>query len=179
MAFVSNSGERERRESHYWHQLLVTAVRGVVDKEKKGEETAYSHILRCLTQPGLGKFCERMRKVAQDPATCWHQAHVEPVDGCSVAGCILSCTCLHLLERCSSCLPSSQALSTAFLRPSERRARCQVGANSIPINRRLSLSAACCIKCWSAQHCALDKTLFLFWLNLVTHRNRSECRCDS
>ena len=34
-----------------------------------GDETTNSHILRCLTQPGLGKFCRRMHKVAQSPAT--------------------------------------------------------------------------------------------------------------
>ena len=149
---------------------------------KWGGETTYSHILRCLTQLGLGKFCQRMRKVAQDPAMCWHQAHVEPVDGCSACR-------LHLvlymysspwkMQLVVALFTSSLHLITAFLRPSERRARCWGGLHSDQSETEPERCSVLHQVLICTAQCFGQNVVFLFWLNLVTHRNRSECRFDS
>ena len=57
--------------------------------------------------------------------------------------------------------------------------RSTVWAKSLLL-RRITLRSirnwawVCCIKCWSAQQSCLGITSFLFWLNFVTSKNRSE-----
>ena len=61
---------------------------------------------------------------------------------------------LHKLSRHDNCC-SYHHLSDKFA----------VEVDSTLINLRLSLSAVCCAKCWSAQHsCFSQLMLFLFWL---------------
>ena len=74
---VGDSHDRQifKRHGHVlfykfnWSTPQARFGRGCGQRKKRGDEIANSHILRCLTQPGLGKFCRRMRKAAQAAAT--------------------------------------------------------------------------------------------------------------
>ena len=117
-------------------------VGGGGQRKKRGDETGNSHILLCLTQPGLEKFCRRMRKVTQAPATC-------PRVGIK---CMLSQWRLPGMPvaRCSLMSSSSWKYSSGLPSPLSQHDNCSsydrvseelaVKADSAPINGKLSLS---------------------------------------